>query len=103
MKISELAKLSLKEKLDFLNQNHTETPEVIYDQVENKEEFEGICADCFAQTHQKSLGDEGWTVCSGCGNVEQKTYEITVLTDLKVAYVFDTKQWIEADDNIGME
>ena len=103
MNIKTLTALNLTEKLVLLNRDYKETPELIYDQVEDKEDFEGICAECYHQTHQKSAGDEGWTYCPGCETIEGTTYEITVLTDLKVAYNFNTKEWIEADDNIGME
>ena len=37
-----------------------------------------VCADCGEPTEEKWSGDEGWTVCSGCGNVEGDTIEITL-------------------------
>ena len=42
------------------------------------EETIRVCADCFSEVHEHHAGDEGWSICSGCGNVEQETEEWTL-------------------------
>lgn len=34
-----------------------------------------VCTDCHAMVEEKFAGDEGLTVCTGCGNIEQGTEE----------------------------
>lgn len=36
-----------------------------------------VCADCGEQVSGISAGDEGWTYCEGCNQVEGRTVEIT--------------------------
>lgn len=100
-----LSKMTKTDLLNLLNQsqahNHNEVVE-LYSDAE-KEEFDAICAECYGQTHEKSYGDEGLTVCSCCETVEGKTLEITVIPSLMVAYIWNTKKWIESSDDIGQE
>lgn len=101
---SELQKKTLAERLTFLNQSYKENVTDIFTLFDSeKEEFEGICAECFGQTEQKTAGDEGWTVCPCCQTVEGKTYEITSIPSLDVAYNWNTKQWSQIDPNLGDE
>lgn len=37
-----------------------------------------VCTDCHAAVEEKWAGDEGVTVCGGCGNVEQGVEEWTL-------------------------
>ena len=37
-----------------------------------------VCADCGEQVSGISAGDEGWTYCEGCQQVEGRTLEITM-------------------------
>lgn len=37
-----------------------------------------VCCDCHAEVSERFSGDEGWSVCTGCGNIEQGTEEWSV-------------------------
>jgi len=37
-----------------------------------------VCCDCHAEVKEVFRGDEGWSVCGGCGNIEQATEEWSV-------------------------
>ncbi len=42
------------------------------------EETITVCKSCGEATEEKSIGDEGWTVCPGCKTIEGDTEEITL-------------------------
>jgi len=37
-----------------------------------------VCAECNGLTFEKSHGNEGWTVCQDCGQIEGSTKEMTI-------------------------
>lgn len=43
-----------------------------------EQEYIRVCVDCSEAVNEVHAGDEGWTVCPGCGNIEGKTTEITL-------------------------
>lgn len=45
---------------------------------DNYIEYIRVCADCRFAVDEVHAGDEGWTVCSGCRNIEGPTIEITM-------------------------
>ena len=88
--------------LEVLNSKHKANPVEVLS-LFKIEEYQGICAECGGQTHEKAAGDEGWTVCSCCGAVEGKTYEIDVIPELKVGFNYSLDRWTEVSDDIGQE
>ena len=106
MNKEKMNQLSTDELISALNQEYSVEPSAILDQFESSgevEHFDGICAECYGQTSQKSSGDEGVTVCPNCRSVEGKTYEISILKPLKVAYNWNLQFWLVASDDIGSE
>ncbi len=100
---AELLLLTKEAALERLNKDYADKGADILDlfSESEREEYEGICAECYGQTEEKSRGDEGWTVCEGCQSVEGKTLEITVVPALGLAYNWTQDRWMVADDSIG--
>lgn len=100
---SDLLALTKETALERLNKDYADKGSEILDLFSEaeREEYEGICAECYGQTEEKSSGDEGWTVCECCQTVEGKTLEITVVPALGLAYNWTQDCWIVADDSIG--
>jgi len=92
-------KMTNQELLDKLNED--ESSVIFLDSIDDKdkEDFEGICSHCYAQTVQKSE----LTVCEECQSVEPKTYEITSIKSLNVSYNWNSKKWIKTPENLGEE
>lgn len=40
-----------------------------------EDEIVRVCADCHSEIVEVYSGDEGWSVCNGCQNVEQEIEE----------------------------
>lgn len=99
---SQLLLLSEEELLKVLNEDHQQNPKSILDLFEI-ESYEGICAECSGQTHQKRAGDEGWTYCEGCQSVEGKTYEIDAVPALKVGFNYTLNKWQAVSESLGEE
>lgn len=64
----------------------------------NKMEFYeiNICGDCGGIVNERSMGDEGWSVCSECGTVEGNNtmmYECPQCGQLKDEPECDRKHW----------
>lgn len=94
------------ELLKKLNDSFREDPLAILDLFEDngeKEEFDSLCAECYGLTKQKRSGDEGITYCSNCRLVEGNTLEVSVIHSLNVAYIWNSKKWVQSDDSMGME
>lgn len=101
----ELLDMKPEKVLKFLNKNYKDKPEDIlklFDE-KDKENFEGLCVECYGQTEQKRSGDEGVTWCESCQMTEGNTFEADVIEPLKVAYHYRNKCWIEKTDELGSE
>lgn len=98
-----LESMKKEDLLALLNKDHAQDGEKVLElfHENEKEEYSSICDDCLGQCEQRSRGDEGFTVCTNCEQVEGKTHEVTVLKDLGVAYLWG-KKWIANSEEIGM-
>lgn len=98
-----LLKMDSNNLIQKLNKQYSEKPLKILDLFNNseKEEFEGLCADCLFKTAQKKAFDESLTWCENCQSLEASTVEVTKIDTLKVAYNWKTKNWFVPSDDLG--
>ncbi len=103
----QLQKMNIQQILEVLNDKYEHNPEEILNlfNENEKEEYDGLCCECYGQTYQKSAGDEGWTVCDMCCSIEGDTFEADVITvlDQKIAYNYKSKHWFIATEDLGQE
>lgn len=106
MNIQLLKDLSLEERLERLNKLHADN-NAAGDVLELLDEdmieyYDNICAACLGATEQKRAGeDDSLTWCEGCQQLEGKTYEISKVPFLGIAYNWNTETWIKDSDDIG--
>lgn len=106
MNIQLLKDLSLEEKLDRLNKNHSDHNSAVdvlnlftEDMIDY---YDNICASCMGATEQKRAGDDdSLTWCEGCQQLEGRTFEISRIPHMGIAYNWNTKSWIKDSDDIG--
>lgn len=102
--LDKIKSMPKKELLDFLNKEYKGNSDVLdLFSEDQKEELEGVCSECYHQTHQRRSGDEGVTYCAGCETVEGKTCEMTIVQDLGIVYNWNTGSWMEDTGWIGSE
>ena len=99
--MKELAEKSKQDLVDKLNQEYSENPDLILDQNIDIEQFDSICLECYGETSGISAGDEGWTVCSSCRQVEGRTSEASLIESLDIAYIWATKTWVVSNEQVG--
>lgn len=103
MKLEELNKIEINERLDLLNNNKDLNADIIFDQLDDREDFDDVCAECYAAVSGVGIGTEGVSVCSSCRTIEGKVLTVSMSPSLGLAYIYDTSTWIKYSEDIGGE